>query len=148
MSIKLNINNNMRYCIAVLTRGYNDISMYSLLIRRNLAIQENLVDKTIDILIFHEGNITAEHQVHIIKETPDLNIKFIDVNNGHAFKQHKAAIEFNPETNFFKIGYRHMCSFWFVDFWHFVGDYDRMLRIDEDCFIDFNIDSVLQNLEK
>ena len=147
MSIKLNINTNMRYCIAVLTRGYNDISMYSLLIRRNLAIQENLVDKTIDILIFHEGNITAEHQVHIIKETPDLNIKFIDVNNGHAFKQHKAAIEFNPETNFFKIGYRHMCSFWFVDFWHFVGDYDRMLRIDEDCFIDFNIDSVLQNLD-
>jgi hypothetical protein len=34
-----------------------------------------------------------------------------------------------------------------VDFWHFVEDYDRMLRIDEDCFIDFNIDSVLENLD-
>ena len=137
----------MRSCIAVLTRGYDDMSMYYALIRRNLAIRDNLLDKTIDILIFHEGNITQEHQTHITKETPELNIKFVDVNNGLAFKRQKADIDFHPDTSRFGIGYRHMCSFWFVDFWHFVDDYDRMLRIDEDCYIDFNIDSVLKNLD-
>ncbi len=137
----------MRKCVAVLTRGYNDISMYSKLIRRNKTIQENLIDKTIDILIFHEGNITHEHQMYIINETPDLNIKFINVNNGMAFKSDKSSIEFHPGTSLFGLGYRHMCSFWFVDFWGFVSEYDRMIRIDEDCYIDFNIDSVLENLD-
>jgi hypothetical protein len=137
----------MRKCISVLTRGYDDISMYSKLILRNRAIQDNLVDKTIDILIFHEGNITSEHQRHIAKQTPELNILFVDVNNGMAFKLEKSRIAFHPDTSRFGIGYRHMCSFWFVDFWYFVEDYDRMLRIDEDCFIDFNIDSVLENLD-
>jgi hypothetical protein len=121
--------------------------MYSKLILRNRAIQDNLVDKTIDILIFHEGNITSEHQRHIAKQTPELKILFVDVNNGMAFKSEKSKIVFHPDTSRFGIGYRHMCSFWFVDFWHFVEDYDRMLRIDEDCFIDFNIDSVLENLD-
>ena len=137
----------MRRCVAVLTRGYNDITMYSKLITRNRTIQENLIDKTIDILIFQEGNITKEHQAYIKNETPDLNIIFIDVNNGMAFKSDKSSIKFHPDTSFFEIGYRHMCSFWFVDFWYFVSTYDRMLRIDEDCFIDFNIDSVLENLD-
>lgn len=137
----------MQKCISVLTRGYDDISMYSKLILRNRAIQDNLVDKTIDILIFHEGNITSEHQRHITKQTPELKILFVDVNNGMAFKSEKSKIAFHPDTSRFGIGYRHMCSFWFVDFWHFVEDYDRMLRIDEDCFIDFNIDSVLENLD-
>ena len=66
----------MRQCVAVLTRGYNDISMYSKLIRRNKTIQENLIDKTIYILIFHEGNITHEHQMYIINETCLLIFKY------------------------------------------------------------------------
>ena len=41
-----------------------------------------------------------------------------------------------------------MCSFWFVDFWHYVKDYDQMLRIDEDCNIEFNIDQVFSQLER
>ena len=137
----------MQQCIAVLTRGYSDISMYSKLISRNIAIQKNLSDKTIDILVFHEGNITKEHQTYIKNETPYLKLIFINVNNGLAFKSLKTNIEFHPGTSFFKLGYRHMCSFWFVDFWNFVEDYDRMLRIDEDCYIDFNIDNVLKNLD-
>ena len=137
----------MRSCIVVLTRGYSSVLMYSNLIRRNKAIQENLTDKTTDILIFHEGNITIEHQTHIADETPDLRIMFVDVNNGHAFKSEKTSITFHPGTSMFGIGYRHMCSFWFVDFWYFVTGYDRILRIDEDCYIDFNIDAVLAKLD-
>jgi hypothetical protein len=136
----------MRSCIAVLTRGYSDISGYDLLIKRNLAIQMNLCNKSIDILIFHEGNITGEHQSHIIDKTPCLEIHFINVNNGLAFKSHKSEIEFDPGTSLFGIGYRHMCSFWFVDFWNFVKNYDYLLRIDEDCFVNCNIDEIFLKL--
>ena len=96
-------------CIAVLTRGYSDISGYDLLIKRNFEIQRNLCNKSIDILIFHEGNITGEHQSYIIDKTPNLEIHFINVNNGLAFKSHKNKIQIDPGTSFFGIGYRHMC---------------------------------------
>jgi hypothetical protein len=49
----------MRNCIAVLTRGYKDMKSYDILIKRNKHISNNLNDKTIDNLIFHEGNICA-----------------------------------------------------------------------------------------
>ena len=42
--------------------------------------------------------------------------------------------------------YKHMCHFWFVDFWHYVEDYDIILRIDEDCMMKSNIDSILNKL--
>ena len=38
-----------KYCIAVLTRGYDDISGYNDLIKRNVAIYENLKNYDIDI---------------------------------------------------------------------------------------------------
>ena len=138
----------MSSCIAVLTRGYSDISEYDKLIKRNLEIQKNLHNKSIDILIFHEGNITREHQSYIINKTPSLELHFVNVNNGLAFRSSKSHIAVDPGTSFFGIGYRHMCSFWFVDFWHFVEKYDRILRVDEDCFIDFNIDAVFDKLDK
>ncbi len=69
----------MKSCIATLTRGYTDIEKYSMLIKRNRHIARKLKDKTIDILIFHEGNILKEHQAHIKAETPELALKFIDI---------------------------------------------------------------------
>ena len=39
-----------------------------------------------------------------------------------------------------------MCHFWFIDFLHFCNDYDYILRIDEDCIIDFNIDEIFNIL--
>jgi hypothetical protein len=50
-----------------------------MLIKRNRHIARKLKDKTIDILIFHEGNILKEHQAHIKAETPELALKFIDI---------------------------------------------------------------------
>jgi hypothetical protein len=135
----------MKKCIACLTRGYPNYYSYSTLIGRNKHIQHNLIDKTIDVLIFHEGNIIEEHQVEIAKNTPLLNIKFINVTN-NAFKKEKETIQFYEPTNVFGIGYRHMCSFWFVDFWNFVSDYDYLVRIDEDCYVNSNIDNVFTNL--
>jgi hypothetical protein len=135
----------MKKCIACLTRGYSDYNKYSMLIDRNKHIEHNLTDKTIDVLIFHEGNITEEDQDKIAKNTPLLNIKFINVTN-NAFKKEKENIQFYEPTNIFDIGYRHMCSFWFVDFWNFVSDYDYLIRIDEDCCVNSSIDDVFTNL--
>lgn len=137
-----------RKCIAVLTRGYEDQSKYQDLIERNESIRKNIQDQTISILIFHEGNITPSQQTHISNQTPELNLQFIDVKStGKAFRKEKESIPFDPETAAFPIGYRHMCSFWIMDFWHFVSEYDFLLRIDEDCIIDFNIDQLFDKLQ-
>jgi hypothetical protein len=136
--------NKKKYCIALLTRGYNNIAMYDMLIKRNKHIQNNLNNKSIDIVIFHEGNIEYNHQIYISNETPELKIKFINISK-YAFKKEKENIPFENAYNF-DINYRHMCSFWFVDFWNFVKEYDFLLRIDEDCYINFNIDNILLEL--
>ena len=78
----------MKSCIAVLTRGYEDESQYSMLIKRNRHIANNLNNKLIDILIFHEGNINENHQLYIKKHTPKLTLIFINILN-NAFKKEK-----------------------------------------------------------
>jgi hypothetical protein len=136
----------MKNAIVVLTRGYSNYNSYSKLILRNKQIETYLQAKETDILIFHEGNIV--HQEEICKETPSLKITFVDVKkDGLAFKEQYENIQVDPETSGFGIGYRHMCSFWFVDFWHFVKEYDAILRIDEDCFIQFIPDFVFKKLQ-
>jgi hypothetical protein len=134
----------MKCCVAVLTRGYADMSDYYKLIKRNQCIVANLNDKSIDLIIFHEGNITEEHQQYIQNGTPGIQLKFIDVSS-IAFLKDRESIPVESGHGF-GIGYRHMCSFWFVDFWEFVKEYDYLLRIDEDCFVEFNIDRVFREL--
>jgi len=135
----------MSKCIAVLTRGYNNNSQYHLLIKRNKHISKNLINKSIDNLIFHEGNISHEQQIYIKNETPELNIIFINILN-IAFQSEKNSINFE-EAFGFGLGYRHMCSFWFINFFDAVNEYDKVLRIDEDCFMDSNIDDIFSYLD-
>jgi hypothetical protein len=136
----------MKSCIAVLTRGYDDISKYCMLIKRNNHIAKNLDNKSTDILIFHEGDIQEKHQGYIQNETPGLKIQFIDI-SPIAFRNEKKNISVKTGVRGFSLGYRHMCSFWFVNFWDAVKEYDKLLRIDEDCYIDFNIDKILSDLD-
>jgi hypothetical protein len=98
-------------------------------------------------LIFHEGNITENQQQYISNQTPELKIKFVNIANGKAFRRHKEFVRWDG-CEAFGMGYRHMCSFWFIDFWHFVKDYDLLLRIDDDCTIQCNIDNIFKLLEK
>jgi hypothetical protein len=79
-----------------------------------------------------------------MRETPELNMRFVDISNIAFQTCKKDVIVTDADT--FNIGYRHMCSFWFVNFWDAVKEYDRLLRIDEDCYIDFNIDAILSDL--
>ncbi len=134
--------------VAVLTRGYESIFEYDKLIKRNECVSNNLENKNeFDILIFHEGNISTEHQELIKGYTTELNISFIDVHEkGMAFRKSKETTEVYPPTQGIGMGYRHMCSFWFVDFWHYTQDYDYIMRIDEDCEIECSIDNIFYNL--
>jgi len=133
--------------IAVLTRGYANIAQYNTLIRRNMSIVKNLGPlKDTDILIFHEGNILPQHQEYIAKFTPSLNLIFTCIKE-HAFKEEKKTVHVFEPTRAFGLNYRHMCSFWFVDFWNYVTEYDMILRIDEDCTIDFSIPELFYTLQ-
>jgi len=137
----------MKNAIVVLTRGYSNLKDYQTLVNRNRHIEHCLQDKNIDILIFHEGNIF--HQVEIQRASPSLKLIFIDIKKHNlAFKKEYESIPVDPATANFNLGYRHMCSFWFVDFWHFVKEYDSILRIDEDCYIRFPPDKVFDSLKK
>ena len=138
----------MKKCIAVLTRGYEHFHNYSLLIQRNKHIENNLLDKTIDILIFHEGNITEQHQIEIAQQTPLLKIIFLNIKSSKAFRNEKENTQFYQPTLEWGIGYRHMCSFWFADFLHFVSEYDYLVRIDEDCNIYSNVDYIFTKLNE
>jgi hypothetical protein len=139
----------MKNCVAVLTRGYTNISSYQKLIRRNTQISKNLNNKDIDYLIFHEGNISEEHQTYIQEKTPELRLIFINVDNGVAFKKEKEIIVHSKESSRWgNTGYRHMCAFWFTQFLEFTKEYDKLLRIDEDCYIDFSVDQQFETLDK
>lgn len=140
----------MNICIAVLTRGYSNAIDYSTLIRRNTSIAKWLTDKSIPLLFFHEGNITEEHQRHIMDKTPDLKMQFIDIKrDGKAFcceNERIPHLNIVVNSQYFGMGYRHMCHFWFCDFWHFVQPYDVVIRIDEDCIMESSLDAIIQKV--
>ena len=135
-------------CIAVLTRGYSTPEEYQTLIQRNTYINQQLENKNIPLLIFHEGNITLEHQTYIADKTPLLRMQFIDIcQDNLAFRKEKAHIPSYVNIAWAGLGYRHMCSFWFVDFWHFVKEYDYLIRLDEDCNIHVPLDPLFIDLQ-
>lgn len=148
----LHINTTTQYegdiskiAIVVLTRGYNSLIEYSKLIRRNKHIENCLSNKEIELIFFHEGNITEAHQKYIKENSKNLKMNFYSIKN-ESFLDEKNTIEFSEETKRFNLNYRHMCHFWFVDFWRYCENYDLIIRIDEDCFIEFDIIKMFNEL--
>lgn len=125
--------------IVVLTRGYDDLSNYKLLIMRNRRISKNFYLKLSnpekwDIIIFHEGNITLNHQEYIQSKSPNLPLQFKSI----PFKNNNSVCSLCPPTKVsvsFSMGYKNMCYFWSIDFLEYLKDYEYILRIDEDCLI-------------
>ena len=117
--------------VVVLTRGYPNRERYAALLKRNEKLQE-YKDDNLDYIIFHEGNIDEDDQEYINSKTDMLKFKFINVSE--SFK--RDAIKFWGPTQKFGLGYRNMCNFWFCEFWKYVENYDKILRIDEDCIFD------------
>jgi hypothetical protein len=143
-----------KVAVCVLTRGYKNKFMYSDLVTRNRSIFKNLTkysrEYDIEYIIFHEGNITSDHQEYIQSRTPSILFKFVDV--GHEFTNEKQlkSIYTKPTTlsESFSSGYKSMCKFWFDGFLRYTSAYDYIIRIDEDCFLlDFPLRELIQKMK-
>lgn len=131
--------------IVTLTRGYDTVDKYEMLIQRNNSIYDILYIPSgmeFDNIIFHEGNISKEHQ-NYIQSRSKLNLTFVDVKtwgNSKAFDDSKNQINMKlcPPTELsdkFELGYKHMCHFWAIDMFDYLSEYEYIIRIDEDVIV-------------
>ncbi len=104
--------------IVALVRGYKDINKYNDLILRNVSIWKHINSGLkYPLIIFHEGNITPEHQTHIRSKSMGQDVQFRDI------------------SHVWTGGYEGMCRFHIYDFWIQCEEFDNVMRIDEDCVI-------------
>jgi hypothetical protein len=121
--------------ICCLTRGFEDKNEYDQLLKRNECLSALDWASKYDHVLFHEGNISKEHQTYIQQHT-NLPIRFINIANTFTRKSNPVLNnECNSPKAPFRVGYARMCRFWFVDFWEYVSEYDYMVRFDEDVHL-------------
>ena len=126
-----------RTVICCLTRGYANTFQYSKLIDRNRSLYEKVIKHrpSVDVLLFHEGNINIEHQQHIIKNSYNMDIKFVQVPfSGPQIEIPQESINTFLDGSCYP-GYHLMCQFHFCHIWSFVDEYDIVIRLDEDCIL-------------
>lgn len=127
-----------KVAIVLLTRGYNDLRAYNMLIYRNRHIAMNFYLKLdnkedYDIIIYHEGNITIEQQKYIQSKTPRLPLIFKKVEFINQITINNCLCPPTSLSSNFSIGYKNMCYFWSINFLNYLINYDYIIRIDEDC---------------
>lgn len=131
-------NDNFKVAIIGLTRGYpNNQSKYSDLLLRNSKIYENINSKLLNpykLIIFHEGNISFSDQKYIQKNSPE-DLQFIDISN--LFNKYSSTD-----------GYKIMCKFQMYYLWQYVKEFDYVVRIDEDVFIEKYDEKTIQKMAK
>ena len=125
----------MKIVIAALVRGYPEKSGYESLIKRNKFINKNITSKVkhpVDLILFHEGNITENQQKYIVDKS-DTPIKFIDVSDDFVYDRNleSRSVDFDR----FKSGYRLMCKFNASGIWKYLGEYKYFMRINEDVIV-------------
>jgi len=128
--------NNTNAAIVLLSRGYPDIQYYQSLINRNSHIYHYFnkrFDNKFPLIIFHEGNITEEHQTIITNAGFGQTIKFVNI--GDSFKWPENIPMHTMQDSGFHPGYRLMCRFNCYQIWDYVKEYDYIMRIDEDTYI-------------
>jgi hypothetical protein len=147
-----------KIAITVLTKGYDNLDYYSTLITRNNLIYDKIITKSnlrFDMIIFHEGNISIDQQEYILKNSK-AELLFRDV------KQYATRAAFDDSKNIynmelcppnklserFPIGYKHMCHFWSIDVFEYLTDYQYIIRIDEDCYVDRVDPTVFESIIK
>jgi len=126
----------MNAAIVCLTRGYSNPNYYQNLINRNRHIYENfnrLLEKQYPLLIFHEGNISSEHQNFILAHEKNEKVFFVDIGSDFMWPQN--IDQSQVLDNRFTLGYRLMCRFHTAKIWKYVYEYDYIMRIDEDVMI-------------
>lgn len=130
--------------VAALIRSFSSTKEYDQgIIRRNKALLQHLYwtpvqGSSLDVVLFHEGNLSPAHQRYIQDATPDLPLTFVDV--GEVFRNYKNVdMPRCPKNSMiammFSPGYYSMCFFWFLRFDRYLTQYDWMLRLDDDCIL-------------
>ena len=125
----------MKLAIGALVRGYENLNDYKTLILRNEAIHKKInskVDTPFDMIVFHEGNISNNHQKYIKENSPE-DINFIDVNQDFKFEDKLISKAVDYER--FDSGYRLMCKFNACGIWKYLNEYEYFMRVDEDVSI-------------
>ena len=120
--------------ICCLTRGYRNKERYKDLIKRNEKLSQLSWSHLYDHIIFHEGNISEQHQTYIANRT-NLPLRFVDINDTFNRKSNKVADDTCKSSPEWMVGYKRMCRFWFVDFWDYVKNYEYIIRFDEDVHV-------------
>lgn len=117
----------------------------NIIVLRNKSIDANLKNKC-DFIIFHEGNLNEEHKALILQKSLIYSpIKFVEVSDYKTLD-----IEFRKrlmDRSVYESGYASMCRFWFSTFIDYLSDYDYVIRIDDDCIVDTNVDQVFEKLK-
>ena len=85
------------------------------------------------IILFHEGNISDKDQNYIINNT-NGQIYFVDVHE---------VFNIYPGID----GYKIMCKFQMYYLWDYVSDYDYVIRIDEDIFIEKFDNEIIEKMK-
>lgn len=126
-----------KVAIICLTRGYEDVRDYNMLIQRNIAIYNHInIGRgwwPWPLLIFHEGNIELAHQEYIRARSGAQPLFFIDV--ASEFTKPAGFDEEKELDKRWPWGYKCMCRFFAGSFRHYVRDFDYTIRIDEDCIL-------------
>jgi hypothetical protein len=120
--------------IVCLTRGYRDARGYDQLIARNRSIFGTINQHRANqypLVIWHEGNISAEHQRHILANEANRDVRFVDISV--VFRAPEWVVGGVPEH--WTIGYRLMCRFHMYHVWQFTKHFDYVMRVDEDCIL-------------
>lgn len=145
---------------AVLARGHVRLRDYLPLIRRNnsifktLAHQDSLRAPTysVDHHIFHEGNINFWQRFAISACALPHRLIFRDITR--FFLASPLSLPSSPwchETALssqFSQGYKTMCRFWFDGFLSYLGDYDYIVRVDDDCYLSsFPLASIIKEMK-
>jgi hypothetical protein len=124
-----------RGAIVCLTKGYADMRGYDRLIERNRSVH-NAINRyrttQYPLIVWHEGNVTAEQQNYILCQELNSDVRFTDVSSVF---QLPAAISPQELAEDWPVGYRLMCRFHSYHVWQYSNNFDYVMRLDEDCTI-------------
>jgi hypothetical protein len=116
-----------------LTRGYTDPSRYDRLMDRNRSIYEVINRQRAQqypLIIWHEGDISPEHQEYILAKELNADVQFVSVSD--VFRLPDGLTE-QDLVEYWSVGYRLMCRFHSYYIWQYARHFDYILRLDEDC---------------
>lgn len=127
----------MKSCIYGLVRGYPNLVQYKKLIDRNLSISKFINLDGHDMLIFHEGNITKDHQDYIKLESKNSDLIFIDISDEFNLSQKSLdaheELQNKPKPNYgIYLGAKIMFRFYSIKCFEYLREYDYVMRADED----------------